>query len=275
MEATNIISVEGGFDTVLQRHEMAMGVQYIDGSVAPYQRNGQLSFRGLVLSSQLVIPIADDNFVAQYDSLFAPPTFFDANHTTVQLACIVGYGRRGIEMAWSKQMTPLAVEINSRAGSPVDGAGQNAEFLAAMAQAFPAAGGAPPAAQPAAPPFPPPGTPRPLVTKTNGEEGFLRFSWVTPDLRVNSVNGTVSPGTYAAPYRDGIKISSGLEAVGRFALYVVLPAKFTVLLTPPPGTAVELGAVAPAHGQAGGGVEGYFPAGFVNQNLHYHRLQDY
>jgi hypothetical protein len=173
-----------------------------------------------------------------------------------------------LDIAWSEGMGEQAMEIMRGPNQPNSNGAQRAAFYAATAHAFrPVA--------PAVPAIPPPGAPRPVVTVTNGEEGFLRFSWVSPDRRVNSVNGMVAPGTYSAPYRDGVKISSGLEAVGRFALYVVFPARYTVMLTPPIGTPVELGAVAPAFGQAGGGVEAFFPNGFLNANLHYHRLPDY
>lgn len=269
MRALNVVVMQGGFDVVLSLHEMSTGVQYVAGAVSPNVRpsgglGAQMLFRGLVLWSRFVLPIADADFVFQYQQAYGRP-LFNTSGTTAQVACIIGQNTRGLDVAWDAGMTEELVELaGSRQPQSITGDDQRTAFLAAMATAFPVI-----------PAIPPPGTPRPVVAQVNGDEGFLRFSWSTPDRRVDTTTGTVLAGTYTAPYRDGVKVSSGLEAVARLALPVPLPARYTIMLTPPAGTVVEVGAVAPAYGQAGGGVEAMFPNQFINQNLHYHRLPDY
>lgn len=110
---------------------------------------------------------------------------------------------------------------------------------------------------------PPPGTTLTVKTVTNGVDGFIRFSYTPNDPRIQAT-GTVTAKTYATTYRDGVIITSGLSAVGRYALPVPLPAIYLFLLTPPAGTPVYFGATVPLFGQAGGGVEVYFPNGFTN-----------
>ena len=110
---------------------------------------------------------------------------------------------------------------------------------------------------------PPPGATLTVKTVTNGVDGFIRFSYTPNDPRIQAT-GTVATKTYATTYRDGVIITSGLSAVGRYALPVPLPAIYLFLLTPPAGTPVCFGAAVPLFGQAGGGVEVYFPDGFTN-----------
>jgi hypothetical protein len=110
---------------------------------------------------------------------------------------------------------------------------------------------------------PPPGTTLTVKTITNGVDGFIRFSYTSNDTHIQAT-GTVAAKTYATTYRDGVIITSGLSAVGRYALPVPLPAIYLFLLTPPAGTPVHFGATVPLFGQAGGGVEVYFPNGFTN-----------
>ena len=96
-----------------------------------------------------------------------------------------------------------------------------------------------------------------------GNRVFYRFSAFNPDRRVNS-NGDFLLGTYAAPESEVPFVPTGFLAVGRFALPNVLPASFRYEITAPPGTPVDFGTVAPAYGQAGGGVEAYFASGVRN-----------
>lgn len=130
---------------------------------------------------------------------------------------------------------------------------------AALAQrlAISGAGGA------AAAPAPPPGTTLTVKTFTTGDDGFIRFYYTRNDPRIRA-NGDVAAKTYATTYRDGVIITSGLSAVGRYALPVPLPAAYLFVLTPPAGTPVHFGAAIPLFGQAGGGVEAYFPKQFIN-----------
>jgi hypothetical protein len=93
---------------------------------------------------------------------------------------------------------------------------------------------------------------------------FHRFSAFSPDLRVDPVTGNFLPGTYACPESELPFVPTGFAAVGRFALPNNLPASYHYEITAPKGTAVDFGTVAPAFGQAGGGVEAYFASGAVN-----------
>lgn len=94
---------------------------------------------------------------------------------------------------------------------------------------------------------------------------FHRFSAFYPDKRVNPKTGNFAAGTYVTPDSEVPFVPSGFAAVGRFALPNYLPASYHYTIEAPTGTAVAFGTVAPAFGQAGGGVEAYFPDTVVNQ----------
>jgi hypothetical protein len=95
------------------------------------------------------------------------------------------------------------------------------------------------------------------VTLT-ASRGFHRFSAFNPDRRVDPVTGSFLAGTYCAPELEVPFVPTGFVAVGRFALPNTLPASYHYEIEAPAGTAVDFGTVAPAFGQAGGGVEAYF-----------------
>ncbi len=87
---------------------------------------------------------------------------------------------------------------------------------------------------------------------------FHRFSAFNPDKRVNTVTGDFLAGTYATTHSDFPFAPSGFAAVGRYALPNILPASYHFQIEAPLGTTVTFGTVAPAYGQAGGGVEALF-----------------
>lgn len=60
---------------------------------------------------------------------------------------------------------------------------------------------------------------------------------------------------------------TGFIAVGRFALPNTLPASYRYEIEAPTGTSVDFGTVAPAFGQAGGGVEAYFAKSVTNAKV--------
>jgi len=105
--------------------------------------------------------------------------------------------------------------------------------------------------------------PATLVTTTtaDGKRVFYRFSAYNPDKRINPTTGALAPGTYTTTDNDQTVVPSGLAAVGRFALPNTAPAIHVHECTPALGTAILVGTVAPAYGQAGGGVEALFAAG--------------
>ena len=96
---------------------------------------------------------------------------------------------------------------------------------------------------------------------------FHRFSAFYPDKRINPQTGDFAAGTYATPDSEVPFAPTGFAAVGRFALPNNLPASYHYTIEAPTGTVVAFGTVAPAFGQAGGGVEAYFPESVVNQKV--------
>ncbi|HEV2322998.1 MAG TPA: hypothetical protein VGS10_03500 [Terracidiphilus sp.] len=88
---------------------------------------------------------------------------------------------------------------------------------------------------------------------------FHRFSAFNPDWRVDRTTGSFIAGTYAAPESEVPFVPTGFVAVGRFALPNKWPASYLYEIEAPVGTIADFGTVAPAFGQAGGGVEAYFP----------------
>jgi hypothetical protein len=94
--------------------------------------------------------------------------------------------------------------------------------------------------------------------KLKANRVFHRFSAFNPDRRVDPLTGSFLAGTYAAPASEVPFVPTGFVAVGRFALPNNLPASFHYEIEAPAGTSVDFGTVAPAFGQAGGGVEAYF-----------------
>jgi hypothetical protein len=95
---------------------------------------------------------------------------------------------------------------------------------------------------------------------------FYRFSAFNPDRRVNS-SGDFLAGTYAAPESEVPFVPTGFVAVGRFALPHILPASYRYEITAPSSTSVDFGTVAPAYGQAGGGVEAFFANAVTNAKV--------
>ena len=96
---------------------------------------------------------------------------------------------------------------------------------------------------------------------------FHRFSAFNPDRRVDPLTGNFLAGTYAAPASEAPFVPTGFIAVGRFALPSNLPASFHYEIEAPTETSVDFGTVAPAFGQAGGGVEAYFANAVANAKV--------
>jgi len=96
---------------------------------------------------------------------------------------------------------------------------------------------------------------------------FHRYSAFNPDRRVDPVTGNFAPGTYGVPESEVPFIPAGFAAVGRLALPNINPASHHYVIEAPSGTAVTFGTVAPAFGQAGGGVEALLPTGATNRHV--------
>lgn len=94
-------------------------------------------------------------------------------------------------------------------------------------------------------------------TRTTAGECFWRVSAYASDRRVTMSRELVKD-TYVTTDSDIGFVSSGLGAVGRYALPNPFPAVYVFAVRPEAGTRIELGTVRPSYGQAGGGVEGVF-----------------
>jgi hypothetical protein len=77
-------------------------------------------------------------------------------------------------------------------------------------------------------------------------------------------SGDFLAGTYATTDSDFPLAPSGFAAIGRFALPNNLPASHHFQIEAPVGAPVICGTVAPAYGQAGGGVETLFVSAVKN-----------
>lgn len=99
----------------------------------------------------------------------------------------------------------------------------------------------------------------PVETTKRGEL-FKRFSAYWNDRRVKA-DGSLLPGTFATTEEDATNVSSGRDAVSRYALANPEPASWVFTSHPAAATSIKRGIVAPANGQPGGGVEVIFPDG--------------
>ena len=109
------------------------------------------------------------------------------------------------------------------------------------------------------------------ATATSPKERFCRVSAFRPDLRI-AANGSLLAGSYATTLNDSQLITSGLGAVGRYALPSPAPAVYLYEIRPPQQTHILCGTVHPNFGQAGGGVEVRFPHGTPPGTVSYKRL---
>lgn len=100
--------------------------------------------------------------------------------------------------------------------------------------------------------------------KLKKDRKFYRYSASNPDRRVDPKTGNLKAGSYAVPESEVPFIPTGFAAVGRLALPFLQPASHKYEIRAASGTDVEFGTVAPAFGQAGGGVEAYFVRGATN-----------
>jgi hypothetical protein len=116
--------------------------------------------------------------------------------------------------------------------------------------------------------------PKHFSRRATGEEAFYRFSAFPNDKRVDPGSGHFAPGTYAAPYSEIPLVPSGYAAVGRYALPSVFPCRHVFRNLPDDKTVLEIGAVQPNFGQAGGGVEVLFPHGAVNHPGKGHEIRE-
>ena len=91
--------------------------------------------------------------------------------------------------------------------------------------------------------------------QTRENEVFCRYSAFLNDRRVDLGRRCFLPGTYVATAHDAEFVSTGLAAVARYALPNPAPAVYTYKAVASAGVPITCGTVAPAFGQAGGGIE--------------------
>ncbi|MGH6742756.1 MAG: hypothetical protein ACREDY_27620 [Bradyrhizobium sp.] len=99
----------------------------------------------------------------------------------------------------------------------------------------------------------------PFHGKCGGSDIYYRYEQFPTSKRIDLKKRTVAKDTYAAPKSEERFTPTGLSAVGRFALPLVLPACWQYELTPAQGTRIFYGASVPLYGQSGGAVEVMFP----------------
>lgn len=103
----------------------------------------------------------------------------------------------------------------------------------------------------------------------NAPETYFRFVGGSRDWRFSAAAtapgsiGHLLPGTYLASDRERALLTSGFGAVGRLALPLPVPARdvfeYELLPSTLPST-LDVGTVAPAFGQSGGGAEAKTPS---------------
>jgi hypothetical protein len=98
-------------------------------------------------------------------------------------------------------------------------------------------------------------------TPTVAGEVFKRFSAYADDRRVTEKKG-LTAGTFATTKEDADAfVTTGTDAVKRYALENKKPASNVFTINPPEKTSLKRGIVAPAYGEPGGGVEVIFVNG--------------
>ena len=98
------------------------------------------------------------------------------------------------------------------------------------------------------------------VETTKAGERFVRFSAYKNDNRVRS-DGSLRAGSYATTAEDAKNVTTGKDAVARYALPNPQPASYRFTIRPEKDTVIEKGMVQPAFEQPGGGVEVIFKDG--------------
>lgn len=105
----------------------------------------------------------------------------------------------------------------------------------------------------------------PFHGQCGGTDRYYRYEQFPNSKRIDlRTNRVIQKNTYGCPESERDFTPTGLSAVGRFALPLVLPACWRYELTPAPHTKIHYGASVPLYGQSGGAVEVMFPDPFKN-----------
>lgn len=218
---------DGSTEALLKLPETGMGFQFLEATVQGVRKPF------LVFNAETAFDVSDLQLADSDD-----PTSILLNGTRIvyaiaQLAMMPGH------LSLSS-ITIAAPRITAAGGGPA----------------------APPAPAPSATVAPPSSLVKSYPLPAN--RVFHRLSPYNPDRRVNPANGNFLAGTYATTDSDFPFVPSGFAAVGRYALPSIQPASHHYQIEAPIHTPVTFGTVAPAFGQAGGGVEALFVSAVVN-----------
>jgi hypothetical protein len=107
-------------------------------------------------------------------------------------------------------------------------------------------------------------TPPDWAIRRQAPRAYYRFCAYYRDRRVDPVQGSFLPGTYATTHSDMHFVPSGFAAVGRYALPNPASARFVFQIVTYDHPSL-MGTATPNFGQAGGGVEVFFANGASNR----------
>lgn len=106
------------------------------------------------------------------------------------------------------------------------------------------------------------------VKMANGIEVFTRLSAYEDDLRVDTVNKKLVPGSYSTTKSDyQFCKSNHLDPVERYALPNDEPIKWAFHIRPVNTDSLQRGVVEPANNHNGGGIEAFFGDGTSNNTF--------
>ncbi|BFU95769.1 MAG: hypothetical protein NTNFB02_24910 [Nitrospira sp.] len=115
----------------------------------------------------------------------------------------------------------------------------------------------------------------PLIGSTTLTADTVFYRCLSSKMDHRFIGGQLSAGTYLTTKLDRTYANSGFATVGRFALPLPVPASYVAEYELPKGTLVHVGTVAPAFGQAGGGVEVQLPTVLTVQQINTFQVNDY
>jgi hypothetical protein len=107
----------------------------------------------------------------------------------------------------------------------------------------------------------------PFHGRCSGTDSYYRYEQFPTSVRIDQRNQRITKSdTYAIPLSERDFTPTGLSAVARLALPLLLPACWRWELQPVQNTRMYYGACVPLYGQSGGAVEVCFPDPFKNSN---------
>jgi hypothetical protein len=109
------------------------------------------------------------------------------------------------------------------------------------------------------------------IEKANGRDHFIRLSHFKNDIRIDTENNRVLPGSFTTTMTDyltmlvnrkmGLNPLVETDPAERYALPSFLPVQWVFNICPGTADTLQQGIVQPAYGRKGGGVECFFANG--------------